>query len=152
MLTNSKDNYLVKKIDARTTHSVRHPVLRTGKPIETCVFLGDDLETTFHFGLYFKTQLIGVTTFMASENVIFKEHPQYQMRGMAILKEFQGKGLGTVLISKGEEFLRLQKTKLVWCNAREIAVSFYKRNGFTITGEPFEIREIGMHYKMFKTL
>ncbi|MGC6430119.1 MAG: GNAT family N-acetyltransferase [Jejuia sp.] len=149
---NSKENYTVKLIDAKTTHVVRHPVLRTGKPIDTCIFSGDDLETTFHLGLYNKKDLIGVTSLMASENKTFQTPSQYQLRGMAILKAFQGKGLGAILISEGEAILKQKHVNLVWCNAREIAVSFYKRNGFKIMGVPFEIPEIGKHYMMHKYL
>ena len=35
----------IKKISATETFLVRHPVLRAGKPIESCHFDGDDLET-----------------------------------------------------------------------------------------------------------
>ncbi len=145
-----KENYTIKQIDAKETHLVRHPVLRTGKPIETCIFEGDDFKTTIHLGLYKYNNLIGVTTFMKSENNIFSEPSQYQLRGMAILSNFQRKGLGAVLISEGENILKKRDVKLLWCNAREIAVNFYERNGFIITGQPFEIAEIGTHYIMYK--
>lgn len=37
---------IIKKIAAAETYSVRLPVLRKGKPIESCRFDGDDLETS----------------------------------------------------------------------------------------------------------
>ena len=42
----------IKEIPSKETYSVRQPVLRKGKPIESCIFEGDDLATTHHFGLY----------------------------------------------------------------------------------------------------
>ena len=41
---------VVKKITALETYTVRQEVLRKGKPIETCHFIGDDATTTTHFG------------------------------------------------------------------------------------------------------
>ena len=40
----------IKEIHFQETFEVRHPVLREGRPIETCFFDGDELETTKHFG------------------------------------------------------------------------------------------------------
>jgi hypothetical protein len=51
---------IIKKIAAIETYSVRLPVLRKGKPIESCHFDGDDLETTLHFGLYLGQKLVGI--------------------------------------------------------------------------------------------
>lgn len=42
----------IKKITDLETYSVRHVVLRKGKPIETCRFEGDDLPSTSHFGYF----------------------------------------------------------------------------------------------------
>ena len=57
-------NYLVKEITARETWAVRHPVLRTGRPLETCAMEGDDHPDTFHLGLFDQDSLIGVASFM----------------------------------------------------------------------------------------
>jgi hypothetical protein len=51
---------IIKKIAAAETYSVRLPVLRKGKPIESCRFDGDDLEKPQHFGLYLSRKLIGI--------------------------------------------------------------------------------------------
>lgn len=131
---------------------VRHPVLRTGKPIATCVFEGDLLKTTIHFGIFKNTRLIGVCSFFKNPNPNITEKHQYQLRGMAVLKAYQGKGLGKIILQFGEQLLKEKNTKLVWCNAREVALNFYKKNGYQIIGEPFNIKDIGLHYMMYKTL
>ena len=69
---------------------------------------------------------------------------------MAILKEFQLKGLGKQLIDEGENILIEKKVDLLWFNAREIAVEFYKSKGFLISGDAFTIPNIGIHYVMLK--
>ncbi len=146
------ENFEITRITATETYPVRHPVLRAGKPLKTCAFTGDDVSTTIHLGLFDKKRLIGVLSLMKISNDLFFQTSQYQLRGMAILKSYQGKGLGNLLINESEHILTNKNIDLVWCNARIIAVNFYIRNGYKVIGAPFEIPEIGKHYVMHKTL
>jgi hypothetical protein len=41
---------------------------------------------------------------------------------------------------------------LAWCNARAGSFGFYERFGFRRDGEPFELPDIGPHYRMFSLL
>ena len=41
---------------------------------------------------------------------------------------------------------------MLWCNARLVAVEFYKYNGFKIIGNLFDIAGIGPHYYMYKKI
>src|SRR5690554_355421 len=144
--------YLIKQIYAEETYPIRQVVLRKGGPIETCVFDGDLDENTFHLGILSNTDLIGVASFMKNKFPLFSEDEQYQLRGMAILKEFQHQGLGKRLIEEGENILNKRKVDLLWFNAREIAVEFYKNKGYIIAGNAFTIPNIGIHYVMLKKL
>ncbi|WNH07984.1 GNAT family N-acetyltransferase [Thalassobellus suaedae] len=144
--------YSIKRIDAKETHQVRHPVLRGGKPIESCVFDGDNLDTTIHLGLFVKDKLIGVCSFLKNNHDLISETSQYQLRGMAILKAFQNYGFGKAILNYGELYLKNEGTNTIWCHARKIAVNFYKKNGYQIIGTPFNIKDIGLHYIMYKTL
>lgn len=145
-------NITVKQITSVETYSVRHPVLRAGRPIEDCEFSGDELETTIHLGLFLDDTLAGVATFLKQDNTLFNTPLQYQLRGMAILKKYQGKRLGEALLQHGETLLKKRSTTLLWFNARVIALSFYKRNGYTIIGDSFEIPSVGTHFVMYKAL
>ncbi|WMI64326.1 GNAT family N-acetyltransferase [Aestuariibaculum sp. YM273] len=145
-------NYNIRIIDASETIPVRHPVLRPGKPIESCNFDGDDLETTFHLGIYLNNQIVGVVSYFKNCNDLLTESSQYQLRGMAVLEDFQGKGLGNLLVQQGDLLLKERHIKTLWCNAREVATTFYQKNDFTIIGDPFNIKDIGLHYVMYKTL
>ncbi|SFZ93773.1 Acetyltransferase (GNAT) domain-containing protein [Flaviramulus basaltis] len=71
---------------------------------------------------------------------------------MAILKEYQGKGIGNIILNYTEEFIKKKNTDIIWCNAREIAVDFYKKNNYQTIGKAFPIKDIGLHYVMYKTL
>ncbi|OIQ22556.1 MAG: GNAT family N-acetyltransferase [Flavobacterium sp. MedPE-SWcel] len=140
----------IKIIQSQDTYSVRQPVLRPGKPIESCVFIGDDDKTTVHFGIYCNDILAGILSIFKTSTSIFPEKEQYQMRGMAILPEHQKKGLGEKLLYKGEEYIKSKKAQVIWFNARENAVQFYKKTGFEIINNSFNIPDIGIHYIMYK--
>ena len=142
----------IKKIAAFETIIVRHPVLRLGKPIASCYFEGDDLPTTSHFGLYFENQLVAIISSFKVQNKLFIEENQYQIRGMAVLEEFQKKGFGEALLNYCENEIKINNGELIWFNARESAVGFYKKSGYEILGDQFEIPDVGPHYILFKTI
>ena len=140
----------VKKITYQETFPVRSSVLRQGKPIETCFFLGDDAEETTHFGLFKDNSLIGVASVFKVKNESFKKNIQYQLRGMAVLNEFQGLGFGNVILKKVCQFVENENVEVLWFNARENAVPFYQNFGFTVLGNSFDIPDVGLHFLMFK--
>jgi GNAT superfamily N-acetyltransferase len=142
----------IKIIPSKETYLVRQPVLRFGKPIESCFFDGDDLETTVHFGLYYNQHLAGVISIFENKSKHFNEDRQMQIRGMAVLEEHQKKGLGNFLINRAEEYAKSRNVPLLWFNARESAVGFYEKLRYETIGSAFEIKNIGIHYVMFKHL
>lgn len=141
---------IIKKITATETYSVRLPVLRKGKPIESCHFEGDDLETTQHFGLYLSQELVGIISLFKKNNPSFLEKNQYQIRGMAVLENHRKKDFGKALIVHSEEESNNQDVDLIWFNARMEAIGFYEKMGYQIKGIPFEIPDVGEHIVMFK--
>jgi predicted GNAT family N-acyltransferase len=142
----------IQNIPTFLTFAVRQPVLREGKPIESCRFDGDDLETTSHFGLYLDEKITSVVSVFKSKNAIFSSESQFQIRGMAVLTQFQRKGFGQSLVKHCEEHIINQNGTLIWFNAREKAVSFYEKLGYQKVGNPFSIADIGIHYIMKKKL
>ncbi|WP_447635090.1 GNAT family N-acetyltransferase [Flavobacterium microcysteis] len=143
---------IIKEIPALETFSVRQPVLRPGKSIESCHFEGDNLESTKHFGLFSNEKLAGIASLFEHPTPFLKEKSQFQLRGMAVLPEFQKQGLGEALVKHAENDALERGGKIIWFNAREIAVAFYKKLGYEIIGEPFDIADIGKHYVMYKKL
>ncbi|RZJ67217.1 MAG: GNAT family N-acetyltransferase [Flavobacterium sp.] len=142
----------IREITSVETYAVRHPVLRPGKPVETCRFDGDDLHSTTHFGLFDDDTLAGVASLFQAPHPGFNEPKQFQLRGMAVLEDFQGNGFGDMLVEAAEDQTRRAAGTLVWFNAREKAIGFYEKAGYKITGKPFTIGDIGIHYVMFKRL
>ncbi|WP_396150747.1 GNAT family N-acetyltransferase [Flavobacterium sp.] len=144
------DKISIKKINYLDTFPVRSAVLRQGKPIETCSFLGDETVGTTHFGLYIENNIIGVASVFTSNNENFDNKTQLQLRGMAILKEYQNMGFGKLLIEEIFNFIESTQVELLWFNARESAVPFYEKLGCIKKGTSFEIPEIGTHFLMYK--
>lgn len=130
---------------------IRQAVLRPGKTIEHCYFDMDQDKETLHLGLYENNNLAGIAT------LVKNHHPQlaknaYQLRGMAVLKDFQKKQYGQKLLTKATDLAAEKNMDLLWMNARESALKFYQKSGFNIFGNAFEIPEIGTHFVMYKHL
>ncbi|WP_010182396.1 GNAT family N-acetyltransferase [Aquimarina agarilytica] len=142
----------ITPILAEETIPVRQPMLRAGLPVSSCIFKGDELSSTLHLGAFHNNQLVGVVTYMQQHHKLFKQKNQYQLRGMAVLTNFQGNGIGELLVKKGQDLLKEQSIDLIWCNARKVAVAFYEKNAFFITGDPFDIPGVGTHYLMSKKI
>ncbi len=142
----------ISELSSEATYTVRHPVLRPGKPIETCRFDRDDESATRHFGLYENDELVGVASLFDNRHPGFNEYRQFQLRGMAVLEDFRGKGYGALLLNHAEDLVRRAGGDLLWFNAREVAVPFYEFNKYKVTGRAFPIGDIGLHYVMFKRM
>jgi ribosomal protein S18 acetylase RimI-like enzyme len=142
----------IKEISAFETIIVRHPVLRFGKPIESCQFEGDDLPTTSHFGLFYEDQLSAVISVFEEKSILFFEENQFQIRGMAVLEQHQKKGFGEALLKYCENQIRNNRVEIIWFNARQTAIGFYEKYQYQKIGDGFEIADIGIHYVLFKKL
>ena len=142
----------IREISALETFEVRHPVLRTGKPLESCRFDGDEFASTKHFGLFENETLAGVISVFKQKNEAFADENQFQIRGMAVLEHFRKRGFGEQLVIHVEIDVNGQGGKLIWFNAREVAVKFYAKLGYEISGVAFEIPDVGTHYMMYKIL
>lgn len=142
--------YSIRQIPSSATFAVRLPVLRPGKPVESCIFDGDDLPSTVHLGIYDKENLVGIVSVFEAGSPLLPQENQFQLRGMAVLDAYQKKGLGEKLVKAAEEYIVSKGGETIWFNAREIAVGFYNKMGYEIIGEPFDIGDIGTHYVMYR--
>ncbi len=140
----------IKKISPHETLLIRHPVLRAGMEIETCIFDGDNDENNNHFGIFVTKKLVGVISIYQNKNSAFNVDNQFQIRGMAVLNSYQKKGFGKLLINHCENFIFAKSKFLIWMNARESAVLFYEKLGYKKINSSFEIENIGTHFLLFK--
>ncbi len=142
----------VLRIHPKDTITIRHQILRLGKPVESCVYSGDDDEQTFHLGAFVDTKLVSVASFYFEKHPALSAPYQYRLRGMATLPEYQRSGLSSELLKMAFPIIKQNLASLLWCNARLTAVGFYEKVGFTKVGETFTIADIGEHLLMTKKI
>lgn len=139
---------MIKFIAVNDLLSIRSDVLRGGMPPEECIFPTDSWPGALHLGYYVGDKLASIASI----------HPQsygeftgtgYQLRGMATIEQYRGKGFGNQLLNFAIVYLRGQKANYLWCNARKSAVQFYLNMGFELISAEFEVPVIGPHYVMY---
>ena len=118
--------------------------------MESCIFEGDDLPDTVHFGIFENSGLAGIVSVFRASSPLFNEKDQFQLRGMAVLQTHQKQGLGDMLLQAAENYIATHTNPLIWFNAREAAVGFYKKAGYSVKGNIFTIPDVGPHYVMYK--
>ncbi len=107
--------------------------------------LSDDIHQ-IHFGAFQQGTIVGIVILV----------PHYQpgvgkLRQMATSPEVRGKGIGIKLVEALETYANANDMPTVLLHAREVAMGFYEKLGYTICSEPFE--EVGIkHFKMKKML
>ncbi|MCH7639768.1 MAG: GNAT family N-acetyltransferase [Bacteroidetes bacterium] len=136
---------------------MRALLLRPGQPPDNLVYPGDDHPDAFHGGAFEGERLVGITS-------IYPEAPPemyrgqlpggdaFRLRGMATNPDVRGKGHGRDLLHACIDHMRAKDASLLWCNARVIALDFYKHLGLRTIGPEFEIEGIGPHYVMWKAV
>ena len=142
----------IRFIRTADTYSLRLRVLRPGGVVEDCHWPNDRLEGSFHLGVYLAERIICIGSFYPEKHPDLKGWKQFRLRGMATDPDSQGQGAGTQLMRFALDHLKGQRVDLVWCNARLVAVPFYRSLGFQIAGEEFDIPGIGPHYMMWRRL
>lgn len=76
------------------------------------------------------------------------DQPSWQLRGMATSEAARGRGVGRLALDACIAHVQAAGAALLWCNARDVALSFYERAGFVIEGDGF-VSETGIpHHPM----
>jgi len=98
-------------------------------------FPGDREPDTLHMGVFLSRLNIGCLSLMRYP---YEEEPAFQLRGMAVLTDFQGKGYGRSLLDFTEDWVRkTTDIRVLWCNARVSAVGFYSKRDWETISEEF---------------
>ena len=72
----------------------------------------------------------------------------WRVRGMATAPQARGRGAGRAVLQALIEHARGEGACRIWCNARTPALNLYRRAGFTIVSDEFELPQIGPHRRM----
>jgi len=142
----------VKEVFAKDIRPLRSLVLRPNLPIETTFYDLDDGNETFHLASIMNNTIISIGTFYPENDIELQTKKGFRLRGMATHPDYRRKSAATKLMKESFILLKEKKCDILWCNARLIAVEFYKSLGFKKIGEIFDIPSIGPHYKMYKSI
>jgi GNAT superfamily N-acetyltransferase len=128
------------------THPLRLAVLRADTPTRTVAFAEDTWPGAVHLGARIDGRLVATSSWIprAAPDATLEAVPELdastpavQLRGMATAHAVQGTGVGGVLLRAGVERAREAGAAVVWANARDAALAFYVRHGFTSVGDGF---------------
>jgi GNAT superfamily N-acetyltransferase len=140
----------VRMISSAETLPLRSVVLRPGRPLEAARFPGDDAAGTAHFGAFRDGKLLSIASLFPAELPEKTGLTAFQLRGMATDEQARNQGLGRALVLACLEHARAQQAKLLWCNARIVALDFYRKLGFATIGPEFDIPDVGPHFRMWR--
>ena len=143
---------LIKKVNAFDIRKIRHRNLRQGKPFSTTAYKKDNEKKTFHLACIHNNITISCATFYPESNKFFPNEKSYRLRGMATDTEYRKRGIGKKILLQAFEEIKKKKGTLLWCNARLIAVEFYKKLGLQTIGKEFDISDIGPLYLIYKKM
>ena len=121
---------------------IRHRVLWPDKPISFCRVPEDDNGK--HYGVKFDCSVVCVAS-------VFILNGKARLRKFATMEEFQGRGIGSFVLRYIVEECQKLGVKVFWFDAREEAIPFYSKFGFTTEGDKFYKTGIP-YFKMVKSL
>ncbi len=136
----------VRQISTEDCIPLRAKVLRPFHPLEDSRYPLD--PAAVHFGAFSGSALVSIVTAHPENLPRFSAQGQWRIRGMATEPDCQGGGYGGAVLGALLVWGRGQGLPLFWCNAREKAIPFYLRHGFTVESEIFDIKGIGAHRQM----
>lgn len=140
----------VEQVRAELTRRLRQTVLRPGRPVEDSIYPSDSHPQAQHFAAWAennsKNKIVGVAS-VFPENFGDEENA-WRSRGMAVDPDFQGKGVGRMVLQTCIDFIKQFDARILWCNGRATAWGFYRQIGFEKSGESFHVPESGEHFVM----
>lgn len=140
----------ILRLSAEMVRPLRQALLRPHQRVEELVYPGDDDPRSLHVGAYRNERLAGVATIVPRPMPGRAERYAWQARGLAVEHGHRGYGLGGLLLAACLDHASAHGGRLVWCNARAGSFGFFERYGFRRDGDPFELPDLGPHYRMYQ--
>ena len=147
------ESYFVEEVPTSEVLVLRMAVLRDGTPSQDPRYADDDTKGSVNLGIRESGILVACSTWLPRPWPLDQSAPATQLRGMAVAKHLQSKGLGRILLQAGIDRAVSMGSTYVWARARNNALYFYERNGFATIGDQFidEASGLGHHLVMLKT-
>ncbi len=149
------DDVSIHRVGADAVRPLRVAVLRPAMSPHASAYPGDDASGTGHFAALHGERVAGVATVLhedAPDRAELAEPPPrdaaWRLRGMAVEPGHRDQGIGARLLTRCVGHVLDAGGRVVWCNAREAAVGFYRANGWRLVSERFDIPPSGPHHVM----
>lgn len=143
----------ISPISATDCIALRHSVLRPHQTEADCIYPGDDIDSSYHFGAFLGDELVCIASVFKQEETRFERFTgsrQYRLRGMATHPDHRGQGLGKAVLAACLDKCWSVGGHIFWCNARTTASGYYEKMGFEAIDEEFDIEGIGPHLVMYR--
>ncbi len=114
------------------------------------MYPGDDLPDTVHLGALDDAGRLVAIASLYREDRAAGPAGGWRLRGMATDPEVRGVGHGAAVLDASIAHVAGGGGSELWCNARLPALGFYRRSGFEVVGEEFEVEGIGPHVVMVR--
>ncbi|WP_420861281.1 GNAT family N-acetyltransferase [Algirhabdus cladophorae] len=118
----------IKPVPVDEVLELRQRVLWPEKSLESVRVNGD--AAAYHLAAFQDQIVVGVGSF-------YTDGAGARLRKLAVEPSCQGKGIGGQLVQTGAAHLRENGIEVLWCDARQTALAFYRGLGFTIDPEAF---------------
>jgi N-acetylglutamate synthase-like GNAT family acetyltransferase len=106
----------------------------------------DEEARAFHLAAFDNGKVVGTSRLQRVSKSVAR------VRYMAVDENYRGKGIGGLLLEGLEKEAVRRGVKKLMLNAREKAVPFYERHGYTNRGEGEMLFGVIRHFKMEKAL
>jgi predicted GNAT family N-acyltransferase len=127
-------------------YDLRYRILREPLGKERGSERNDGDENGIHFSLYENEQLIAVARMDQVDETTC------QARFVAVESNLQGKGYGREIMSALENKAVRLGYKTLILHARDYALPFYEKLGYTLVGPSYKLFDVLQHFEMYKEL
>ncbi len=137
----------VERVEAAMVLPLRGAILRPGLPLAQAAYPEDDDPANLHLAALDESgHVVGCCTWLPEP---WEGRPAWRLRGMATDPGVRGSGVGGALIRRGLDEAVVAGAEVAWCNARTVALGFYRHFGFETVGEEFLTQQQIPHYVMW---
>jgi len=145
--------HTVEELPLADILELRMKVLRKGTPSSNPSYSEDSDSSTVHLGVRDSGRVIAVSSWINRPFPHDTTSVAIQLKGMAVDEALQGSGFGRLIIDAGEAHARQRGASIVWARARDAALDFYIKCGYSVVGEMFMDEATGMpHHIVVKQL
>jgi predicted N-acetyltransferase YhbS len=140
------DGVTVREGELSEVLPLRRMVLRPGQEVRPSDY--DSSPGIRHVVAVQGDEVVGCATIYPSAHD--GEVGAWQLRGMAVAPDLQGKGIGAAVLRVAIDIARGAGAPLLWANARVTALGFYERLGFEVVGEEYVYGPLELPHKLVR--